>query len=90
MYVKDGKPKYCYICSGSDRYKVESDRGGTVGQASGADKVKYDGGGLGKGGTWGSTLTGSNVGEGRVDAHANNIFGRRTCDVGNQHRRVLT
>jgi hypothetical protein len=51
LYVKDGKPKYCYNLFGLDRYYVE----GTEAIPPGTHQVRMefacDRGGLGKGGT---------------------------------------
>ena len=67
LYVKDGKPRYCYNFFGLERYYVH----GTQAIPPGTHQVRlefaYDGGGLGKGGTATLYLDGEAVGEGRID-----------------------
>jgi len=83
LYVKNGRPKYCYNLFGLQRFYAE---GGTE-IPPGAHQVRlefaYDGGGLAKGGTVSLYVDGANTGEGRVDGTVPMIFsGDETCDVG--------
>jgi arylsulfatase A-like enzyme len=83
LYVKDGRPKYCYNLFGLQRFYVE---GGTE-IPPGAHQVRmefaYDGGGLGKGGSVSLYVDGEKTGEGRVEATVPMVFsGDETCDVG--------
>jgi hypothetical protein len=83
LYVKNGRPKYCYNLFGLQRFYVE---GGTE-ILPGAHQVRmefaYDGGGLAKGGTVTLYLDGEKAGDGRVEGTVPMLFsGDETCDVG--------
>jgi arylsulfatase len=91
LYVKAGKPKYCYNFFGLERYYVE----GTSPLPSGTHQVRmeftYDGGGLGKGGTATLFIDGEPVGEGRIDQTEAFLFSAdETCDVGNEFGSPVT
>ena len=51
LYVKGGKPKYCYNFFGLERYYVEGTEAIPPGQHQVRMEFTYDGGGVGKGGT---------------------------------------
>jgi arylsulfatase A-like enzyme len=83
LYVKDGRPKYCYNLFGLQRFYVE----GATQLPQGAHQVRmefvYDGGGLGKGGTVVLYVDGEKTGEGRVEGTVPMAFSAdETCDVG--------
>jgi arylsulfatase len=83
LYVKNGKPKYCYNLLGIRRFYVE----GEMELASGTHQVRmeftYDGGGLGKGGAASLYVDGQMAGEGRVEGTVPMAFSAdETCDVG--------
>jgi arylsulfatase len=83
LYVKDGKPRYCYNLLGLQRFTI----GGVTPIPAGTHQLRmefdYDGGGLGKGGTVELYLDGANVGEGRVDATIPLVFSAdETADIG--------
>jgi arylsulfatase A-like enzyme len=83
LYVKNGRPKYCYNLFGLQRFYVE---GGTE-IPPGAHQVRmefaYDRGGLAKGGTVTLYLDGEKTGGGRVEGTVPMLFsGDETCDVG--------
>jgi arylsulfatase A-like enzyme len=83
LYVKDGRPKYCYNLFGLQRFYVE----GATQLPPGAHQVRmefaYDGGGLGKGGTVVLYVDGEKTGEGRVEGTVPMAFSAdETCDVG--------
>ena len=83
LFVKNGRPKYCYNLFGVRHFYVE----GETEIPSGTHQVRmefdYDGGGLGKGGTVSLYLDGEKTGEGRVEGTVPMIFsGDETCDVG--------
>ena len=50
LYVKDGRPKYCYNLFGLQRFHVEGDAAIPPGTHQVRMEFAYDGGGLGKGG----------------------------------------
>jgi arylsulfatase A-like enzyme len=83
LYVKEGRPKYCYNLFGLQRFYVE----GGAEIPSGTHQVRmefaYDGGGLGKGGTVSLYVDGAKTGEGRVEGTVPMLFSAdETCDVG--------
>jgi hypothetical protein len=72
VYLKDGRPSYCYNLFGLQRLTHQV-----------RVEFAYDGGGLGKGGTVTLRLDGAKVGEGRVDATVPMLFSAdETTDVG--------
>jgi hypothetical protein len=83
LYVKDGRPTYCYNLFGVQRFHV----GGETEIPAGTHQVRmeftYDGGGLGKGGTVALFVDGAKSGEGRVEGTVPMVFSAdETCDVG--------
>jgi len=85
LYVKDGKPKFCYNFFGLDRYYAE----GTAAVPAGTHQVRmefeYDGGGIGKGGTASLYVDGVPNGSGRIDRTEAFLFSAdETCDVGSE------
>ena len=83
LYVKDGRPKYCYNLFGLRRFHIGSDTEIPAGTHQVRMEFTYDGGGLGKGGAVTLFLDGTKVGEGRVEGTVPMIFsGDETCDIG--------
>ena len=83
LYMKGGKLKYCYNWLGRDRYTIESKDPLPAGKATVKFEFKYDGGGLGKGGTGTLYVNDQKVGEGRIDKTQPFIFSADdTEDVG--------
>jgi len=83
LYMKDGKLKYCYNWLDQDRYTIESKDALPAGKATVKFDFKYDGGGIGKGGTGSLYLNDQKVGEGRIDKTQPYIFSADdTEDVG--------
>ncbi|MGY4768194.1 arylsulfatase [Kribbella sp. CWNU-51] len=83
LYVKNGKPAYCYNLFGLQRFKIYGDTDIGKGEHQVRMELKYDGGGLGKGGTVGLFLDGEPVGQGTVDATEPMAFSAdETTDVG--------
>jgi arylsulfatase len=74
FYVKDGKPKYCYNLLGIQYFYVEGSSALPPGEHQLRMEFKYDGGGLGKGGTAAIYVDGRKVGEGRVETTAAMVF----------------
>jgi arylsulfatase A-like enzyme len=86
LYLKDGKPRYCYNLLGIHRFYVDSDRDVPAGTHQVRVEFDYDGPGLGKGGAATLYLDGDKVGEGQVAATAAMIFSADdTCDVGREN-----
>jgi arylsulfatase A-like enzyme len=83
LYVKNGRPKYCYNLFGLQRFYVE----GATEMPAGTHQVRiefaYDGGGLGKGGTVSLFVDGAKTGEGRVEGTVPMLFSAdETFDIG--------
>ena len=83
LYVKDGRPKYCYNLFGLQRFHVGSDTAIPAGTHQVRMEFTYDGGGLGKGGGVTLFVDGTKVGEGRVEGTVPMVFSAdETCDIG--------
>jgi arylsulfatase A-like enzyme len=83
LYLKDGKPRYCYNLLGIQRFYVDSDTEVPPGTHQVRMEFDYEGGELGKGGDVTLYLDGVKVGEDKVAATAAIIFSADdTCDVG--------
>jgi len=83
IYLKDGKPAYCYNLFGLQRFKVAGDAALSPGEHQLRMEFAYDGGGLGKGGDVVLYLDGGKVAEGRVEATVPMLFSAdETTDVG--------
>jgi arylsulfatase len=83
LYLKNGKPKYCYNLLGVQRFHVEAEQAVPAGTHQVRMEFAYDGGGLAKGGVVSLYVDGTKTGEGRVEATVPMIFsGDETCDVG--------
>jgi arylsulfatase A-like enzyme len=82
LYVKDGKPKYCYNFFGLQRTYVEGSAVIPPGQHQVRMEFAYDGGGIAKGGQVCLFVDGNKAAEGHVPATEPFSFGEETCDVG--------
>jgi arylsulfatase A-like enzyme len=83
LYLKDGKPRYCYNLLGIQRFYVGSDDEVPQGKHQVRMEFTYAGGGMGKGGTVELFVDGKSAGKGEVAATAAMIFSADdTCDVG--------
>jgi arylsulfatase A-like enzyme len=67
FYVKDGKLKYCYNWLNRERYTLESKEALPAGKVTVKFEFKYDGGGVGKGGTGQLFVNGQRVADGRIE-----------------------
>jgi arylsulfatase A-like enzyme len=86
LYVKDGKPRYCYNLLGINSFYVGSDTEVPAGTHQVRMEFDYEGPGLGKGGTVTLYLDGNKIGEGNVAATAAAVFSADdTCDVGQEN-----
>ena len=91
LYLKEGRPKYCYNLLGVQHFYVESDREVSDGTHQVRMEFTYAGGGLGKGGTVTLYVDGTPVGSGEVAATAAMIFSADdTCDVGTEGGALVT
>jgi arylsulfatase A-like enzyme len=83
LYLKDGRPAYCYNLFGLQQFKVQGETVLAPGEHQVRMEFAYDGGGLGKGGTATLFLDGTKAGEGRIDATVPMLFSAdETTDVG--------
>jgi arylsulfatase A-like enzyme len=83
LYVKNGRPKYCYNLFGLRRFYVEGEIEIPPGTRQVRMEFTYDGDGLGKGGTVSLFVDGAKSGDGRVEGTVPMVFSAdETCDVG--------
>jgi arylsulfatase len=83
LYLKDGKPAYCYNFLGLQEYKVSAPQAVAAGQATVRMNFDYDGGGVGKGGTATIMVNGDKVASGRIERTQGMIFSAdETAGVG--------
>jgi hypothetical protein len=91
LYLKDGKPAYCYNLFGLQRFKVYGDDPVPAGEHQLRIEFAYDGGGLGKGGNVSFYVDGDKVGEGRVEGTVPMLFsGDETTDLGSDSGTPVT
>ncbi|MFB3387542.1 arylsulfatase [Flavobacterium sp. LAR06] len=74
FYIKEGKPAFVYNYLGLETYNVQSDKVLKPGKHTIVYDFKYDGGGLGKGGTGTITVDGNKVAEGKLTKTQPGIF----------------
>jgi arylsulfatase len=74
LYLKDGKPTYCYNFLGLQQFKVSAPEAVAAGKATVRMNFDYDGGGVGKGGTATLLVNGAQVATGRIDRTQGMIF----------------
>jgi arylsulfatase A-like enzyme len=83
LYMQGGKLKYCYNWVDKQRYTIESRDPLAPGKQTVKFEFKYDGGGVGKGGTGTLFVNDQNVAQGRIDHTEPFIFSAdETEDVG--------
>jgi len=67
LYLKEGKPTFCYNFLGLQQYKVSAPEALPGGKATVRMNFDYDGGGIGKGGLATLLVNGQNVASGRIE-----------------------
>jgi arylsulfatase len=77
LFVKDGKPSYEYNYFTVERFKIASKDTLTPGKHTVRFEFKYDGGGIGKGGTGTLFVDDKEVAKGRIEK---TVFGRFSAD----------
>src|SRR6185295_6778044 len=83
LYLKDGKPTYCYNYLGLSQYKVTAPDALAAGKATIRINFDYDGGGVGKGGMATILVNGQQVASGRIEHTQGMIFSAdETAGVG--------
>jgi len=90
LYLRDGKPRYCYNLLGIQRFYVDGTRDVPAGTHQIRMEFAYDGPGMGKGGTATLYVDGQEAGSGSVAATAPMIFSADdTCDIGRENGAVV-
>jgi len=83
LYLKDGKPTYCYNFLGLQQFKVSGSEALAAGKATIRMNFDYDGSGIGKGGTATILVNGKEAGSGRIERTQGMIFSAdETAGVG--------
>jgi arylsulfatase A-like enzyme len=83
LYLKDGKPTYCYNFLGLQQFKVPAPQALAAGKATIRMNFDYDGGGIGKGGTATILVNGEKAASGRIEHTQAMIFSAdETAGVG--------
>ena len=83
LYLKDGKPTYCYNFLGLQEYKVAAPTALAAGKATIRMNFDYDGGGAGQGGLAAILVNGEKVASGRIERTQMAIFSAdETAGVG--------
>ncbi len=91
LYMKDGKPAYCYNLFGLQRFKIYGEEPVPAGEHQVRVEFEYDGGGLGKGGTASLYVDGTKVSDGRIDATVPMLFSAdETTDLGSDSATPVT
>ena len=84
LYAKAGKPKWCYNFFGLEQTYVEGARVIPAGQHQVRLEFDYEGGGIGKGGTYSLFVDGEKSGEGHIAQTEPFAFGEESLDVGHE------
>jgi len=83
LYLKEGKPTYCYNFLGLEQYKVSASEALAAGKATIRMNFDYDGGGIGKGGMATILVNGKEVASGRIERTQGMMFSAdETAGVG--------
>jgi arylsulfatase len=83
LYLKDGKPTYCYNFLGLQEYKVSAPQAVAAGKATIRMNFDYDGGGIGNGGMASILVNGEKVASRRIERTQPMIFSAdETAGVG--------
>lgn len=91
LYLKDGKPTYCYNFLGMQEYKVAAPNALAAGKATLRMNFDYDGGGAGKGGLATLLVNGEKVASGRIEHTQIAIFSAdETAGVGKDDATPVT
>lgn len=91
LYLKDGKPAYCYNFVGLQQDKVSAPTALAAGKANIRMNFDYDGGGAGKGGTATILVNGEKVASGRIERTQVAIFSAdETAGVGRDDATPVT
>jgi arylsulfatase A-like enzyme len=91
LYLKEGKPTYCYNYLGLEQFKVSAPEALATGKATVRMNFDYDGGGVGKGGTATILVNDKNVATGRIEHTQGMLFSAdETAGVGQDDATPVT
>lgn len=91
LYLKDGKPVYCYNFLGLQEFKVAAPQAVAAGKATIRMNFDYDGGGVGKGGTASILVNDEKVASGRIERTQPAVFSAdETAGVGKDDATPVT
>lgn len=91
LYLKDGKPMYCYNFVGLQEFKVAATKAVAAGKTTIRMNFDYDGGGIGKGGQATILVNGEKVASGRIERTQPMIFSAdETAAVGKDDATPVT
>jgi arylsulfatase A-like enzyme len=91
LYLKDGKPTYCYNLLGLEQFRVSSSEALASGAATIRLNFDYDGGGIGKGGTATLLVDGKTVASGKIERTQGMVFSAdETAGVGQDDATPVT
>jgi arylsulfatase A-like enzyme len=91
LYLKDGKPTYCYNLLGLEQFKVSSSEAVAAGKATVRMNFDYDGGGIGKGGMATILVNGQKVASARIERTQGMVFSAdETAGVGQDDATPVT
>ena len=91
LYLKDGKPMYCYNFVGLQEFKVAATKAVAAGKTTIRINFDYDGGGIGKGGQATILVNGEKVASGRIERTQPMIFSAdETAAVGKDDATPVT
>jgi hypothetical protein len=83
LYLREGRPVYCYHFFGLQRFKVAAEQQVPAGEHQIRMEFVYDGGGLGKGGDVTLYVDGDKASEGRIEHAVPLLFSAdETLDLG--------
>jgi arylsulfatase len=83
LYLKEGKPTYCYNFLGLQEFKVSAPQAPAAGKATIRMNFDYDGGEIGKGGTATILVNGEKAASGRIERAQGMMFSAdETAGVG--------
>jgi arylsulfatase len=91
LYLKEGKPTFCYNLLGLEQFKVSAAQALAAGKATVRMNFDYDGGGVGRGGTASLLVNGTPVASGRIERTQGMIFSAdETAGVGQDDATPVT
>ncbi|HZF14598.1 MAG TPA: arylsulfatase [Steroidobacteraceae bacterium] len=83
LYLKDGKPTFCYNFLGLQQYRISAPKALPAGKATVRMNFDYDGGGVGKGGLSTLLVNGEKAASGRIERTQGMVFSAdETAGVG--------